>query len=143
MDLTANERCIIIKTLRGYVKRLPLDEFEAQRRGTRGKAGMTNLRDDDAVEAILNCQTHDTILCISEGGVAYAVPAYKVPPRRVLGGTFYRPLGTTPTSNWDRRSGAKHIGGYRRMASQSLRPDPHGALHRTPRDSTHTPPPLP
>ena len=79
MDLTANERCIIITSARGYVKRLPLDEFDAQRRGTRGKAGMTNLRDDDDVVQLLNCQSHDTILCISEAGVAYALPAYKVP----------------------------------------------------------------
>ena len=79
IDLTANERCIIIKSVRGYVKRLPLDEFDAQRRGTRGKAGMTNLRDDDGVEKMLNCNSHDTILCISEAGVAYALPAYKVP----------------------------------------------------------------
>ena len=79
IDLTANERCIIITSLRGYVKRLPLEEFEAQRRGTRGKAGMTNLRDDDDVKHLLNCQSHDTILCISEAGVAYALPAYKVP----------------------------------------------------------------
>ena len=79
IDLTANERCIIIKSLKGYVKRLPLDEFEAQRRGTRGKAGMTNLRDDDVIETMLNCNAHDTILCISEAGVAYALPAYKVP----------------------------------------------------------------
>ena len=60
MDLTANEACIIIKSVRGYMKRLPLDEFEAQQRGTRGKAGMTNLRDDDAVKQVINCNAHDT-----------------------------------------------------------------------------------
>ena len=40
---------------------------------------MTNLRDDDVIETMLNCNAHDTILCISEAGVAYALPAYKVP----------------------------------------------------------------
>jgi DNA gyrase subunit A len=50
----------------GFVKRMPITEFEAQRRGTRGKAGMANLRDGDAVARIFACQTHDTILCISQ-----------------------------------------------------------------------------
>ena len=79
IDLMANEQCIIIRTIRGYMKRLPLDEFEAQQRGTRGKAGMTNMRDGDAVMQILHCQSHETILCLSASGVAYALPAYKVP----------------------------------------------------------------
>jgi DNA gyrase subunit A len=79
MDMVANEQCIIIKSLGGYMKRLPLDGFDAQQRGTRGKAGMTNLNDDDAVVQILNCKAHDTVLCLSEKGVAYALPAYKVP----------------------------------------------------------------
>ena len=61
------------------MKRLPLDEFEAQKRGTRGKAGMANLRDGDAVKQVINCNSHDTILCLSDAGVAYALPAYKVP----------------------------------------------------------------
>ena len=78
-DLTANEACIIIKSAKGYMKRLPLDEFEAQKRGTRGKAGMANLRDGDAVKQVINCNAHDTILCLSDAGVAYALPAYKVP----------------------------------------------------------------
>ena len=79
VDLTANEQCIIIKSLKGYVKRLPLDEFDAQQRGTRGKAGMTNLKDDDAVVQVLQCHAHDVLLCLSVTGVAYALPAYKVP----------------------------------------------------------------
>lgn len=78
-DLTANEACIIIRSVKGYMKRLPLDEFEAQKRGTRGKAGMANLRDGDAVKQVINCNSHDTILCLSDAGVAYALPAYKVP----------------------------------------------------------------
>jgi len=79
MDMTANEPCIIIKTSRGYMKRLAFNDFQAQNRGGRGKAGMSNLRDNDVVVQMLNCQTHDTILCISTTGVAYALPAYKLP----------------------------------------------------------------
>ena len=47
IDLTPAESCILIRTARGYVKRLLLEEFDAQNRGTRGKAGMTNMRDAD------------------------------------------------------------------------------------------------
>ena len=79
MDLTPSAQCIIIKSLKGFVKRLPLDEFDAQQRGTRGKAGMTNLQDGDAVVQMFSCNTHDTVLCLSGRGVAYALPAYKVP----------------------------------------------------------------
>ena len=92
IDLMANEQCIIIRTIRGYMKRLPLDEFEAQQRGTRGKAGMTNMRDGDAVMQILHCQSHETILCLSASGVAYALPAYKVPTSR----TSRRPRAPAP-----------------------------------------------
>ena len=66
-------------TRRGYVKRMPLEEFSAQGRGTRGKAGMSNLRDADAVVQLFTCSSHATVLCISQRGVAYALPAYKVP----------------------------------------------------------------
>ena len=45
----------------------------------RGKAGMANLRDGDEVRQVINCYAHETILCLSEAGVAYALPAYKVP----------------------------------------------------------------
>jgi DNA gyrase subunit A len=78
IDLTANEQCIIIRSLKGYVKRMPLAEFEAQNRGTRGKAG-ANMRDGDAIVQMEQCTTHDTMLCLSDAGVAYALPAYKVP----------------------------------------------------------------
>jgi DNA gyrase subunit A len=79
IDMVANAPCIIIRSFKGYMKRLPLDVFEAQQRGTRGKAGISNLHDDDAVVQIINCHTHDTILCLSDAGVAYAIGAYRVP----------------------------------------------------------------
>eukprot|EP00965_Chrysotila_dentata_P012853 424728-Pleurochrysis_carterae.AAC.2 len=48
-----------------------------QGRGTRGKAGMANLGDGDAVIRIFTCMSHDTILCISEKGIAYALHAFQ------------------------------------------------------------------
>jgi len=79
MDLTAQEQVIIVQSAKGFVKRMPLDEFEEQGRGTRGKAGMANLGDGDAVIRIFTCMSHDTILCISEKGIAYALHAFQVP----------------------------------------------------------------
>ncbi|EOD20608.1 DNA topoisomerase [Emiliania huxleyi CCMP1516] len=79
LDLTPNEGCVIVQSARGFVKRMPLDEFEAQGRGTRGKAGMANLGDGDAVLRIFSCATHDTVLFISERGIAYALEAFRVP----------------------------------------------------------------
>ena len=88
LELTAREECLILRTARGFVKRLPLDQFDAQNRGTRGKAGVTNLSDDDAVLEMFLCSSHDTLLAISAKGVAYALPAYKVPTTsRVARGT--------------------------------------------------------
>jgi len=94
IDLTPDESCIVIRSSRGYVKRLLLEEFEAQNRGTRGKAGMSNLRDSDAVVQVLSCSSHATVLCISQRGIAYALPAYKVPAssRSARGATFQQLL---------------------------------------------------
>jgi DNA gyrase subunit A len=98
-DLLSVERCIIVKSVRGYMKRLPLAEFEAQNRGTRGKAGMANLRDGDDIQQIIQCGSHDTLLCLTEQGVAYALPAYKVPASsRISRGVLAHqllPLGET------------------------------------------------
>ena len=48
-ELITEESAVIITTADGYIKRLPLDALSAQRRGTRGKAGMSNLHADDEV----------------------------------------------------------------------------------------------
>ena len=81
-ELITEQSAVIITTADGFIKRLPLDELSAQRRGTRGKAGM-NLgksgKADDEVVRVFACSSHDSVLCISGAGVAYAVPAYRIP----------------------------------------------------------------
>jgi DNA gyrase subunit A len=62
----------------GYIKRMPLVEFEQQRRGTRGKAG-ARMAEDDLLMHFLACNDHDRVLFISEKGVAFAVRAFQVP----------------------------------------------------------------
>ena len=78
-DLLPNDRSVIMMTASGYVKRVPILEFEAQSRGGRGKAGAKLSADDDAVSLFFSCNDHDTLMFISNGGIAYSIKAYKVP----------------------------------------------------------------
>jgi DNA gyrase subunit A len=78
-SLVANDRSIIVVTQSGYVKRMPVAEFEAQGRGTRGKAGARMSGEHDMVEHFFACNDHDTLLFVSERGVVYGVRAFQVP----------------------------------------------------------------
>jgi DNA gyrase subunit A len=78
IDLIANERSVVLLTETGYLKRMPVSEFEATSRGTRGKAG-TRSQGEEAVKLFIGCNDHDTLLLFSDRGVSYAVPAYRVP----------------------------------------------------------------
>ena len=78
IDLIANERSVVLLTENGYLKRMPVSEFESTSRGTRGKAG-TKTQGDDEVRLFISCNDHDTLLLFSDRGVAYALPAYRVP----------------------------------------------------------------
>jgi DNA gyrase subunit A len=78
IDLIANERSVVLLTENGYLKRMPVSEFEATSRGTRGKAG-TRSQGEEAVRLFISCNDHDTLLLFSDRGVVYAVPAYRVP----------------------------------------------------------------
>ncbi|MEH2467746.1 DNA topoisomerase (ATP-hydrolyzing) subunit A [Nostoc sp.] len=77
-DLIANEKAIILVTEQGYIKRMPVNTFEAQSRATRGKAA-AKVKDDDTVEHFLTCCDHDSILFFSERGVVYCLRAYQIP----------------------------------------------------------------
>jgi len=78
IDLIANERALILLTEQGYIKRMPVNTFEAQNRATRGKAG-TRMRDDDVVDHFLTCCDHDTVLFFSDRGVVYSLRAFQIP----------------------------------------------------------------
>jgi DNA gyrase subunit A len=78
IDLIANERSVVLLTENGYLKRMPVSEFEATSRGTRGKAG-TRSQAEEAVRLFISCNDHDHLLLFSDRGVVYTVPAYRVP----------------------------------------------------------------
>ena len=78
IDLIANDRSVVLLTETGYLKRMPVNEFEATSRGTRGKAG-TRSQGEEEVKLFISCNDHDTLLLFSDRGVSYALPAYRVP----------------------------------------------------------------
>ncbi|NES96231.1 MAG: DNA gyrase subunit A [Desertifilum sp. SIO1I2] len=77
-DLIANEKALILITEQGYIKRMPVSTFEAQSRGTRGKAA-NRMKEDDGIEHFLTCCDHDSLLFFSDRGVVYCVKAYQIP----------------------------------------------------------------
>jgi DNA gyrase subunit A len=77
-DLIANEQVLILLTEQGYIKRMPVNEFDAQSRATRGKAG-TRMKEDDVVEHFLTCCDHDSVLFFTDRGVVYNLKAYQIP----------------------------------------------------------------
>ncbi len=78
IDLIANERSVVLLTETGYLKRMPVNEFESTSRGTRGKSG-TRSQGEEEVKLFISCNDHDNLILFSDRGVAYSVPAYRVP----------------------------------------------------------------
>lgn len=78
-DLVANDRSMIMMTDSGYIKRLPIEEFEAQSRGSKGKAGAKLSAEDDAVSHFFSCNDHDSLLFVTNKGIAYSIKAFQVP----------------------------------------------------------------
>mmetsp|Transcript_12460 Transcript_12460/g.46094 ORF Transcript_12460/g.46094 Transcript_12460/m.46094 type:complete len:888 (-) Transcript_12460:369-3032(-) len=79
-DLLANDRSVIVLTSGGYIKRMPVDEFNTIKRGSRGKAGAQySKRDAEGISQFFACNDHDTILFITDKGIAHAIRAFQVP----------------------------------------------------------------
>lgn len=77
-DLIPREQVVITKTENGYIKRMASDEYEVQNRGGRGIRGMTT-RENDMVESMFICSSHDNILMLSTYGRIYKLKAYEIP----------------------------------------------------------------
>lgn len=77
-DLIDEEDVIITLTNSGYTKRVPVTTYKSQHRGGRGISGMTT-REQDFVEHIFSCSTHDTILFFTTRGIVYRLKAYQLP----------------------------------------------------------------
>ena len=77
-DLIEQEEVVVTLTHFGYTKRLPSDTYKAQRRGGKGIIGLQT-REEDFVETILTCSTHDYLLFFTNKGRMYKLKAYQIP----------------------------------------------------------------
>lgn len=77
-DLIVQQDVVVTLSHAGYVKWQPLVTYEAQHRGGRGKSA-TSMKDDDFIERMLVCNTHDTVLCFSNIGKVYWLKVYQLP----------------------------------------------------------------
>ncbi|MFX1469037.1 MAG: DNA gyrase subunit A [Promethearchaeota archaeon] len=80
-DLVKKETTIVIFTKNQYIKRISLEEYQAQRRGGRGKKSMT-IREEDFITDIFVCSTHDTILIFTSKGRVYSINCYDIPQQK-------------------------------------------------------------
>ncbi|MGA1252333.1 MAG: DNA gyrase C-terminal beta-propeller domain-containing protein, partial [Burkholderiaceae bacterium] len=77
-DLITPQDMVVTLTHTGYMKSQPLSEYQAQRRGGRGKSA-TATKEDDWIDQLFIANTHDTILAFSNRGRVYWLKVYEVP----------------------------------------------------------------
>ena len=77
-DLIQREDMVVTVTNGGYIKRVPLSSYRAQRRGGKGRTGMAT-RDEDFVKDVFVASTHAIILFFSSRGMVYQLKVYRLP----------------------------------------------------------------
>jgi len=77
-DLIQKEDMVVTVSHRGYIKRVSLSTYRAQRRGGKGRAGM-KMRDEDTVTSLFVTNTHTPILFFTSSGMVYQLKCYKLP----------------------------------------------------------------
>ena len=77
-DLIPEEDVIITITNRGYIKRMTVDTYRAQRRGGKGITG-SKMQEDDFIEKVIYTSTHDNLLFFTNFGKVYLLKAYQIP----------------------------------------------------------------
>ena len=78
-DLIQREDMVVTVSNTGYIKRVPLSAYRAQRRGGKGRAGMAT-REEDFVSQVFVVNTHTPVLFFSSTGMVYKLKVYKLPP---------------------------------------------------------------
>jgi DNA gyrase subunit A len=84
-DLIQREEMVVTVSHAGYIKRVPLDTYRAQRRGGKGRSGMAT-KDEDFVTRLFVANTHTPMLFFSSRGIAYKMKVWRLP----LGGPTSR-----------------------------------------------------
>jgi DNA gyrase subunit A len=77
-DLIEPQDVVVTLSHGGYAKSQPLTDYQAQRRGGRGKAA-TTVKDEDFIDKLFVAHTHDTLLCFSSAGKVYWLKVYQLP----------------------------------------------------------------
>jgi len=77
-DLIQKEDMVVTVTLSGYIKRVPLDTYRAQKRGGKGRSGLS-MRDEDILTQLFVGNTHTPMLFFSNMGQVYSLKLYKLP----------------------------------------------------------------
>ncbi len=77
-DLIQREDMVVTVTAGGYIKRVTLDTYRAQKRGGKGRSGMA-MREEDAIEALFVANTHTPVLFFSNYGKVYKMKVYRLP----------------------------------------------------------------
>jgi DNA gyrase subunit A len=77
-DLIPSEDVVVTLSHGGYAKAQPIDAYQAQKRGGRGRSA-TKVKDEDFIDNLFVANTHDTILCFSSRGKVYWLKVYQVP----------------------------------------------------------------
>lgn len=88
-DLIAEEDMVVTISRSGYAKTQPLSDYQAQKRGGRGKSA-TSMKDEDVIEHLRVASTHDTLLMFSNKGKVYWLKVYEMP--QASRGSRGRPL---------------------------------------------------
>lgn len=77
-DLIDEEDMVVTISHGGYAKTQPVEDYQAQRRGGRGKSA-TSMKDEDFIEKLLVANSHDTILCFTNRGKVYWLRVFEIP----------------------------------------------------------------
>jgi DNA gyrase subunit A len=77
-DLIQREDCVVTVSLKGYIKRVPLATYRAQRRGGKGRSGMAT-REEDVVTKLFIASTHTPVLFFSSRGMCYRMKVWRLP----------------------------------------------------------------
>ena len=77
-DLIPEEDCLVVVTEQDYIKRMPAEDFDPQRRGGKGIIG-ADPKEGDRVSKVFRANTHDYLLCFTNQGQVYRLKTYEIP----------------------------------------------------------------
>ena len=77
-DLITPQEMVVTLSNGGYAKTQPLSDYQAQRRGGRGRSASA-VKEEDFIEKLLVTNSHDTLLCFSDRGKVYWLRTFQIP----------------------------------------------------------------